>query len=161
MFTRCSWRLLRSADVFLPPSSVKGTAPVVVLRLDAGKTGLMREESFSVFSSIFHVLSPLQHLCSTRWHRSLGEAAVLPGLRHAAWQSLLQELSENGCTFPLVHTVVFWSFLTGFFFFPFRFVAFRGIFSWKLKLGDAELEYWFTSFGVKIVWLLNMGRNDQ
>lgn len=33
--------------------------------------------------------------------------------------------------------------------------------AWKFKPGDAELECWFTSFGVKIVWLLNMGRNDQ
>lgn len=92
---------------------------MLVLRLDAGKMGFLREESFSVFSSTFHMLRPFWHLRSRRWHRSLGEAAVLPGvrgLRDAAWQNPLQQLSENGCTFLVVHTVSFWSFLMAFFF---------------------------------------------
>lgn len=113
--------LLRDAGVSLTPGSVKDIAPVLVLRLGAGRMGFLREESCSVFSSTFHVLSPFQHLRSTRCHRSLGEAAALPGvkgLRNAAWESPLQELSENGCTFPLVHTVSFCLFLDCFFFSP-------------------------------------------
>lgn len=137
-----SWWLLHNAGVSLSPGSVKGIAHVLVLKLDAGKMGFLREESFLVFSTTFHVLSPFWHLCSTRWQRSLGEAAVLPGvrgLRDAAWQNPLQQLSENGCTFLVVHTVSFWSFLMAFFF-SCRFVAFRGISLWHGSLSQVMLS---------------------
>lgn len=151
--------LLHNAGVSLSasPGSVKGIARVLILGLDAREIGLLREEAFSVFSSSFHVLSPFRHVLSTRWRRSLGEAAVLPGvrgLRDAAWQNALPELAENGCTSPLVHTVSFWSFLTTLFFFflfPCRFVEFRGIFFGM----EVKTRWYWARILVYFIWSQN------